>query len=73
MKRETKEHYDIFISYRREGGSPYASQLRTILLHEGYKVFMDTENLYAGQFEDKIFKYIDECTDFIVILSAGIV
>ena len=41
--------YDIFISYRRKGGSERAELLKAILEKRGYKgsrVFMDTHSYY---------------------------
>lgn len=32
-------NYDIFISYRREGGAQYARILQLMLIQRGYKVF----------------------------------
>jgi hypothetical protein len=35
----------------------------------GYKTFFDVESLRSGQFNTKLFDVIDECKDFVVILS----
>ena len=62
--------YDIFISYRRKETADKAEHLFTLLEHEGYKgrVSFDRENL-DGRFDIEILKRLDNCNDFIVILS----
>lgn len=61
--------YDVFISYRRSGGEHAAKMIRDSLVEAGYKVFFDIESLRAGNFNTKIYSVIDECTDFILVLS----
>lgn len=61
--------YDIFISYRRDGGEYTAKLLRDRLQEEGYRVFFDVESLRAGDFNTKLYSVIDECTDFLLVLS----
>jgi hypothetical protein len=63
--------YNVFLSYRRDGGEAMAILLRDRLTEKGYRVFLDVENLNAGIFNDKLFEVIDECTDFVIICSAG--
>ena len=63
--------YDVFISYRREGGETMALLLRDRLVAEGYRVFLDIESLNAGKFNTKLLNIIESCEDFIVILSEG--
>ena len=49
------EHkYDIFISYRRDGGVQYARILQLMLILRGYKVFLDYDELSDGTFTDRI-------------------
>ncbi len=64
-----KETYDVFISYRREGGWATAKHLRDILVGKYYWVFFDMNSLKNGYFNNALFQYIDECQDFIIILS----
>ena len=40
--------YDIFISYRRNGGETTAVLLKSELTHLGYKVFLDFDDLPVG-------------------------
>lgn len=63
--------YDIFISYRRDGGESTARILRDRLTEQGYRVFLDVEALSSGAFDTRLFSVIDECTDFVLILSPG--
>ena len=61
--------YDIFLSYRRDGGEAMAILLRDRLTAKGYRVFLDVENLNSGSFNTKLFDIIDNCKDFILICS----
>lgn len=61
--------YDIFISYRREGGAQYARILQLELEKRGYKVFLDYEELTDGVFGDNIKEAIHEAPIFMMVLS----
>lgn len=63
--------YDVFISYRRNGGEHTAKIIRDRLSELGYNVFFDVESLRSGNFNEKLYSVIDECRDFILILSPG--
>lgn len=63
--------YDIFISYRREGGAQYARILQLMLTQRGYRVFLDYDELVDGIFKDNIKAAIKEAPIFILILSKG--
>lgn len=63
--------HDIFISYRRNGGEYTAKILRDRLTEAGYRVFFDVESLRSGDFNTKLYSVIDECTDFLLVLSPG--
>lgn len=63
--------YDIFISYRREGGAQYARILQLMLMQRGYKVFLDYDELTDGVFSDKIRSAIKEAPVFMLVLSNG--
>ena len=65
------EQYDIFISYRRDGGESTAKMIRDKLAEQGYRVFFDVESLRSGNFNTKLYSVIDECKDFLVVLSPG--
>ena len=59
---------DIFISYRRENGHLMARLFYHRLIADGYKVFMDVEDLGPGTFDERLYHEIEQCTDFILIL-----
>lgn len=64
--------YDIFISYRRKGaGAGVAGELQAKLENRGYKVFLDVDNIGSGAFPEQIDHAIQECNDFLLILSSG--
>ena len=60
--------YQIFISYRRDGGGDLARLMKYTLTDRGFKVFLDVESLRAGRFNEALFERIAECTDVLVIL-----
>ena len=60
--------YDIFISYRRDGGDTLAQLIYDRLTDRGYSVFLDIESLRSGKFNEKLFSVIDACQDVVVIL-----
>ena len=61
--------YDIFISYRRQGGYATAKHLYDLLTRDGYNVSFDIDTLRNGDFDTELLTRIDECTDFILILN----
>lgn len=62
---------NVFISYRRDGGEHTARMLHDKLTQLGYRVFYDIESMQSGNFDDRLYKVIEECDDFLVILSPG--
>jgi len=65
------ENYDVFLSYRRDGGETMAILLRDRLVAKGYKVFLDIESLNSGSFNKKLLSVIEGCTDVVVVCSKG--
>ncbi len=61
--------YDVFISYRREGGYETAKHLYDLLTHDGYNVSFDIDTLRSGDFDTELLKRIDGCKDFLLIVS----
>lgn len=61
--------YDIFISYRREGGADKARILKTELTAKGYKVFLDFDELKDGIFNERIIQAIESAPIFMLLLS----
>lgn len=63
-----KQRYDVFISYRRtsfDAANVIASRLKA----DGYRVFFDIEAMRSGLFNEQLYSVIDECDDFILVLS----
>ncbi len=69
MSEDTEKQFDIFISYRRDGGEIMARLLYFMLTRRGYTVFYDREAMESGLFDKNIERAIDSCTDFLLILS----
>lgn len=63
--------YDIFISYRRDGGFDRAYSIFEKLKSSGYRVFMDTEELKSGPFDESLYRIIEEAKDVVLILTPG--
>lgn len=65
------QRYDVFISYRRDGGAQYARTLQLMLEMRGYRVFLDYDELVDGQFSPKIEAAIHNSTIYMIVLSKG--
>ncbi len=61
--------YDIFISYRREGGYDTAKHINDLLTRDGYKVSFDIDTLRNGNFDTQLLTRIEQCKDFILIVD----
>lgn len=42
------EAYDVFISYRRDGGEHAAKRIQEALLARGYRVFLDMGHFFGN-------------------------
>ena len=64
--------FDIFISYRHAYTADKAEHLLTLLENNGYRsrVSFDRDNLNS-RFDIEILRRIDNCKDFIIVLSEG--
>ena len=62
--------YDVFISYRREGGDKYARAIQ-LELEKKYHVFLDFDELKDGVFDKRITDAIHEAPIFLLVLSRG--
>ena len=60
--------YDIFISYRRDGGYEMARLLYEHLKGLGLNPFFDLEELRSGPFNSKLYSVIEESENFVLIL-----
>lgn len=59
----------IFISYRRDGGSYLAPWLCGKLKERGFDAFYDRKSMHAGRFDDQILVAITQSQDVLVLLS----
>lgn len=64
-----KKKLDVFISYRRAGGSELASLLNMRLRLKNYKVFFDVESLRSGQFGKNLIESVKRSRNVLLILS----
>ena len=64
-----ENNYDIFISYRRDGGFETAKHLNNLLVRDGYTVSFDIDTLSEGDFDVTLLKRIDQCVDFILMVD----
>lgn len=63
-----KNQYDIFISYRRDAFES-ANLIHEKLKAAGYRVFFDLESMRSGKFNDQLLNVIEQCKDFVLVLS----
>jgi len=63
--------YDVFVSYRRDKGSEVARYLAESLSKRGYRVFLDVDSLGSGEWGKELQDRIDECPDFIAVVTDG--
>ena len=66
------EMIDVFISYRREGGSTAARLLYEILKTKKITGFMDVKTLTRGDYEASIFAHIKKARNFVLIVSVDV-
>ena len=62
--------FDVFISYRRDGGETLG-RLIFELLKDDYRVFFDHESLSCGRFDKKIIDIIEGAQYILVLLTKG--
>lgn len=60
--------YDVFISYRRDGGFEMARLLYEHLKSVGLNPFFDLEELRSGPFNVKLYKAIEDSANFLLVL-----
>ena len=66
-----EKKYDIFISYRREGGTYFARIIKAELEKRKLEVFLDFDELKDGAFNKRIMDAIRSSSVFLFILSKG--
>lgn len=59
----------VFISYRRETGRDIARNIYERLTLSGYSTFFDYDSTRQGKFNEQIFTAIEQCKDFVLVLS----
>ena len=64
-----KKAYDVFVSYRREGGLDFARSIVYYLRIEGFQCFFDQRELRTGPFNQQIFEAIDNSKYFLSVLT----
>lgn len=70
MYSPQKIDYDIFLSYRRDGGRDCARTIKLQLGNLGYKnVFYDYNSIRDGVFNTQILDAIYSCKDFLLLLT----
>lgn len=65
------EKYDIFISYRRQGGGDFAHLLKLSLTAMGLTVFLDIDNLGTGTFDKKLLQYMSASKNVLMVWTKG--
>ena len=64
--------YDVFISYRRQGGAVKAELTKDELAKRGFResrMFMDTRRLSSGNYMESILKAVDASRNLVVIIT----
>ena len=61
--------YDIFISYRRDGGGATAGRINDMLTNDGYSVSYDVDTLREGPFDNQLLARIEQCQDFVLVVD----
>ena len=62
-------NYQMFISYRREGGGELAGRLADRFNTLGYRVFYDINSMHYGTFDTQIMNAIATCSIVLIVLS----
>jgi hypothetical protein len=65
------EKYDVFISYRRQGGGDFAHLLKLSLTALGLTVFLDIDNLGTGTFDKKLLQYMTASRNVLLVWTKG--
>ena len=66
---DNEPYYDVFISYRRDGGSHYARMLDLAFRLMGVKPFFDREEIKRGYFDKTILTHIERAKYFLFVLT----
>lgn len=69
-EQAASDNYDVFFSYRREGGSDVARSVQQAL-KDDYRIFLDVDRLPSGHFDNALLRTIEVAPNFVVFLSQG--
>lgn len=58
----------VFISYRRDGGIDMAGRIYDYLSNHNIEAFFDIDSMELGNFNTQIYRTIEECTHFLLVL-----
>ena len=61
--------YETFISYRRSESLAEVQNIYQALISKGYSTFCDIHSLNSGRFDNNLKEIIDNCTNYILVLS----
>lgn len=70
-RKDDRDSFDAFISYRRDGGSEAATVIQMMLESLGRHAFLDVTELQVGRFDEKLLERIEKDRSFILVLSPG--
>ena len=71
LKDEEESTLDVFLSYRRKGGSQLAQLIKVYLKLRGFTVFLDVDNLGRGAFDTALEKNLYAAKNVVVLLTPG--
>lgn len=63
--------FDIFISYRRQGGSSYARLIKNDLEKQGFRVYLDMDEQNGRDYREEVLARIGETPNFLLLLTKG--
>jgi hypothetical protein len=62
---------DVFISYRRAGGSDFAQLIKIVLADAGLNAFLDVENLGGGVFDESLWRNLESARTVVLVWTPG--
>ncbi|XP_065209042.1 NAD(+) hydrolase sarm1-like [Planococcus citri] len=69
LEEQNPSKLDVFLCYRRAGGSNLASLLKCHLSSLGYSVFLDVYDLKSGKFDVNLLQKIEQSKNFVLVLT----
>lgn len=69
MRLTGKQTYDVFLSYRRSDGKLLARLLKESLEKQGYRVFLDMDELLDGVFDERVLQAIESAPIFLLLMT----